>query len=1111
MRYLILLATLLSVYGSHAQNISTYAGTGVYGFLVDGGPATGARFRRTAAMGMDNAGNMYIADRVNHRIRRINSSGVISTIAGTGTAGFTGDGGLATSARLNNPVDVAYDATYNFLYISDQSNRRIRRLNLTTGIISTIVGTGIAGYNGHGILATTARINNQWGGAVDAAGNVYIGDVGNHRIRKITLSTGLISTIAGTGTSGFSGDGGLATSAQISSASGVDVDAAGNVYIADFSNNRIRKITASTGMISTIAGTGTAGFSGDGGLATAAMLNGPINVFVDGIGRLYIADENNHRIRMIDLSNNISSYAGTGTAGYSGDGGLATSANINLPTDIYLDASYNGYIADYNNNRIRMVSTACNFPTTPTITASATSVCLGDSVLLVVSAGSLNDATGWNWHNGSCSGTTLAINDSLWVSPSTTSTYFVNGLGGCVVSSTCQSVTITVNSATVTTGTTDTVIVCDGDTLTFSGTGASTYSWTGGITNGTAFVPVLGTTTYIVTGTTVSGCVDSDTVVVVVNGLPTVVAGADATAVCLGTQVTFTGSGANSYVWSFGIVNGSPSSTFPGAVDYVVEGTDLNGCKNADTITVTTYSFPLITGNANATSLCNGDSLVLYGTGGVSYSWNLGVTDSVGFVPSVGSYVYVVTGTDAFGCTGVATVSVTVHDFPTVMANAADSTLCDGDTLILYGTGAATYNWTGGITDSSGVVVTTGTSTYVVTGTDMFGCVNTDSIDIVVTALPNIIAMADDSALCVGDSVTLTGAGGISYTWNNGAVDGMALLPASDTTVFTVTGTDVNGCVNTDSIKVTVHTYPVVTANVSDTLICLGDSVVFSGSGALTYTWDNGVTDGIITTTLEGLLVYTVIGDDGNGCTDTAQVTVNTLSGPKLSISGTNPTCAGSCNGMAVVEIISGVGPFGYDWDDAYDQKTDTAMILCSGTYTVTVIDSANGCATNESINLVEPLPITITSLVTNETLGSDGAIDITVTGGTSPYTYDWSNSATSEDITGLTPAIYTVVVTDSMGCVDSADITVGTTLAVNGALNDNQFSVYPNPFNDVVYLQWAGAEATYELRDAAGKLISSAALQKSQSINTAKLERGTYFIKVISEKGVEQIKLVKN
>jgi sugar lactone lactonase YvrE len=306
-----------------------------------------------SAIVFDASGNLYFAETGRHLIRKLDTLGNITTIAGTGTQGFTGDAGPASAATLDSPQGLAIDATNN-LYIADTHNHRIRELNLTTGIIITVAGS-TPGFSGDTGPATSAQLNLPTALALDAAGNLYIADTGNHRIRKLT--TTVITTIAGTGAQGFSGDNGPATSAAIDSPTGLAVDIAGNLYLADTHNHLIRKITASTGRITTIAGNGLLGFSGDAAVATAASLALPHGLSLDVTGNIYLADTENHRIRRIDvITGIITTVAGDGTQAFSGDSGPAIAASLDSPGATSLSPSNLLTLSDTGNQRIRQLT-----------------------------------------------------------------------------------------------------------------------------------------------------------------------------------------------------------------------------------------------------------------------------------------------------------------------------------------------------------------------------------------------------------------------------------------------------------------------------------------------------------------------------------------------------------------------------------------------------------------------------------------------------------------------------------------------------------------------------------------------------------------------------------
>jgi cysteine-rich repeat protein len=387
--------------------ITTIAGTGTQGYTGDGGPAVAAQLSTINGIAVDRLGNVYVADSANHCIRRIDVAGTISTFAGTGVAGFSGDDGAATAAQLTQPNAVAFDADGN-LYISDRGNDRVRRVSVT-GIITTVAGDGTNGSAGDDGPATAAQLDFPRALAV-ANGVLYIADSSGHRVRRVD-SAGMITTVAGTGVAGFSGDNGAATSAMLNSPNGLAIDSKGSIYIADAGNNRIRKITAgvittvagsgdfftvgidgaatsarltqafglttnptgelfvadasgyrvwktsTNGTISVVAGDGTAGSTGDGSAAASAQLNFPRGTALDAAGNLYIAERFGHRIRRVDAGTGvITTIAGTGTPGFSGDAGPAVDAQLFYPEEVEVDAAGNVYIADSGNARIRRVA-----------------------------------------------------------------------------------------------------------------------------------------------------------------------------------------------------------------------------------------------------------------------------------------------------------------------------------------------------------------------------------------------------------------------------------------------------------------------------------------------------------------------------------------------------------------------------------------------------------------------------------------------------------------------------------------------------------------------------------------------------------------------------------
>ena len=335
--------------------ITTVAGTaGKAGYGGDAAAATSAKLDNPRKIALDSSGNLYIADTVNNAIRKVTAStGIITTVAGDGTPGNSGDNGVATNAALNSPNGVAVDSSGN-IYIADTGNNVIREVSASSGVIERVAGKGTSGYSGDEGYATNATLNSPNGVALDSSGDIYIADTNNDVIRKVTASNDIIMTVAGSGSAGYSGDKGAATSAKLTIPDSVAVDSSGNIYIADTGNNVIREASASSGDIATIAGNGTSGYSGDNGAATSAKLSIPNGVAVDSSGNTYVADTGNNVIReIVASSSEIKTVAGTGTSGYSGDNGKSTSAKLNSPYGVALDSSGDIYIADTGNDIIR--------------------------------------------------------------------------------------------------------------------------------------------------------------------------------------------------------------------------------------------------------------------------------------------------------------------------------------------------------------------------------------------------------------------------------------------------------------------------------------------------------------------------------------------------------------------------------------------------------------------------------------------------------------------------------------------------------------------------------------------------------------------------------------
>lgn len=369
MKYFLLIILTCTLVGANAQIITTVVGNGNNGYNGDGGLAINAELSQPIGLSFDNSGNVIFCQHV--LVRKVDKlTTIVTTIAGSDTAlnqSGGGDGGQAIQAYVLEPYAACFDKVGNF-YIADYNYNEVRKVTISTGVIDTFAGCRLGGNTGDGGPAKQAK----FGGGVScicidtAHGFLYVSDEWNHRVRKVDLTTNIITAFAGTGTNGYSGDGSLAVNADFSRILGLAVDDSGNVFIGDWDNARIRKVDYSTGIVTTIAGNGTLGYSGDGALATNAKICKPTAICIDKCGNLYFTNEDSCVVRKIDRNTGvITTIAGNGVAGFAGDNGLAPNAELNHPTGLAIDDYGNLFISDFNNHRIRKVTfdTACGHTT----------------------------------------------------------------------------------------------------------------------------------------------------------------------------------------------------------------------------------------------------------------------------------------------------------------------------------------------------------------------------------------------------------------------------------------------------------------------------------------------------------------------------------------------------------------------------------------------------------------------------------------------------------------------------------------------------------------------------------------------------------------------------
>ena len=975
MKKIILAGILCLLYNAgycQTATITTFAGTGTAGYSGDGSSAVSATMRSPNQIVKDAAGNTYFADRNNDVVRKINTAGVISTFAGTGTAGYSGDSGPAASAKLNDPIGLAFDASGN-LYISDHGNSVIRKVT-TGGTISTFAGGG-AGATGDGGSAIGAGIVDVFGLACDNSGNLFLAQQQYSKIRKIVLSTGIISTHAN-----------LTSIPQE-----IAADGSGNLFVAlGYGNYHIVQKITSGGTISTFAGTlATGGYNGDGGLATGAELNHPIGVALDNDDNLYIADSGNHVIRKVNRSTGIiTTFAGNGTSASSGDGGSPTSAAIGSQGYIMCDGNHYLYIGDAQNFKIRRTFVDENPSFTgggsQNLTVCQNSAATSINSLLQVTDGDVGDNMSWTVVSGPSHGTLVAAFSS-------TST------GGTLTPTT------------------------------------RTYQPTAGYSGSDAFTVRI-SDGYVTATTTINVTVNPFPTVAAITGTPSVCVGTTTALADATMGGTWSSSNANTTVNSSGVVTGVTvgSSTISYAVTNscgtttVVAGVTISDLPSVAAITGTnSVCVGATTALANAT-----------GGGTWSSSNANATVNSSGVVTGVtaGSSTISYAVSNSCGTTTV-TTDVTISDLPSVAAITGTTSVCAGSTTALANaTGGGTWSSSNAnaTVNSSGLVtgVTAGSSTISYAVTNSCGT-TTVTTPVTINPLPNA-GVVTAVAICRNTLITLTSTGDAGGTWSTGD----AAIVAINSTTGEITGfnssatgvvastiityTVTNGCgTASDTAMITVKAPPRRTGGSAAPCVGVPDVITFAPAGGLLITSDAAITTisgntATITPVTAGTtttLTYTFIPGNATSCGvitpafNSVPYGANTITGPNtvrlggtITLSAANSnwnttpsstsvgflvsgSYASSASGATVTITTSGTAAVG---DVAIVRAVRTTSCLSSDTQSITVIcptckpEGEGELTTEDGVFSVYPNPCRGSFTIDLPSSGSSVAITVT-------------------------------------------------------------------------------------------------------------------------------------
>ncbi|HQQ93860.1 MAG TPA: FG-GAP-like repeat-containing protein [Bacteroidia bacterium] len=561
----------------------------------------------------------------------------------------------------------------------------------------------------------------------------------------------------------------------------------------------------------------------------------------------------------------ISTLTAGGASTYTWNPGALNTATISvspLSSTVYTVTGRSAF-GCASQNTLTLAVTVNTLPAL-SISSNTPSICFGGTATL-----SASGANTYTWSPGAATG------NSFVVSPASNTTYSLSGtntLTGCQTMNGAN-LTLTVNPLPVVAISTSSAVICFGQSSSLNASNASTYTWQpGGNTGSVLTVTPASSTTYTLSGTSAAGCTNTNlaTQAITVNPLPVITASITQTVICTGNTVAVNASGASTYTWTSGLTNGtafSPTATST----YTVNGTNaLTGCTstNAPVVGLTVNPLPLVGVNSATTAVCNGFSTSLSGTGAVTYTWSGGISNAVAFTPT-GTGSYTVTGTSALGCTNTAVQTITVYTLPSVSLTVSQSVICLGDPVTLSGSGADTYTWNPFVPNATAFNPSV-SATYTLAGTNtLTGCTSTNAPTqfVLVNPLPLVTATVSNPVICFGFSTSLSGGGATTYTWTGGVNNGAAFNPSA-TAIYTVTGTDLNACVNTTTALVTVNPLPVLVVSSTNTMSCEADTQTLSVSGASSYTWNTSpaaLSSSIVTSPTVSTN-YTVNGIDANGC-----------------------------------------------------------------------------------------------------------------------------------------------------------------------------------------------------------------------------------------------------
>ena len=674
---------------------------------------------------------------------------------------------------------------------------------------------------------------------------------------------------------------------------------------------------------------------------------------------------------------------------------------------------------------------------------SPSTICAGDSSLL-----SANGGGTYSWNTG-------ASASSIYVSPTTTTSYTVTVTNGVCTGTAVATVNVSNTIVAVISGQ---ISLCAGKSSTLTGSGGSSYSWNTGQTNSSIVVTPTGNTSYTLTAFS-SSCSHDTSVTVIVSPMP-VAAISGSTTICNGQTATLAASGGGNYLWNTGSTNSAITVSPTNNTTYSVIVSNAGGCTDTASVLVTTS--PNINPTVSPSTICFGGTAVLSASGGGSYQWNTGATTSAITVSPTVTTSYTVTVVNGV-CTASAVATVNVANSITALVN-GQTLVCAGGSTTLTASGGSSFSWSSGQTTASIIISPTGNTSYTVTATSG-SCTDDAVIAVTIKPLP-APSISGNTTICPGQSATISASGGNTYSWNpGGQTTSSLLISPTTTTSYTVTATSANGCTNSTSLQVTVNNAPAVSIS-GNTVLCSGDAATLTASGGITYVWNTAATSSVITVSPTINTNYTVAIINSSGCTGTASVAVTVSPPPTASIAGNNTICAGNNT------VLTASGGGNYLWSNGQTTSSINVSPAASTSYSVTV--TVGNCK-DSAFYSVAVTPVPVASAGVNVSLYSGQSTTLTATGGGN---YSWSNGMTSQSIV-VTPTAttqYCVYITDANGCTDSScviasvmpldcsvygDVFVPNAFSPNGDDENDVFRIFYGSFDCIeefkitIYSRW--------------------------------------------------------